>query len=614
MAYTTGGSCTLSKYGTVHFTVDYSIWGRTGTTVQLSLRVNVSAVSSYGYDMYAKPSINNVGQEKILLNEASPSGWVAFSIEIPASFYPYEITVPQLTQTTILANVLFTASDDLALASFNITIPIEASAITSSPNFNIGDNLPVSIRSASPSYTHTLKLNVAGSLVSTLTGIGNSTTFYLQGTTIATLYNLTPSTSSDVSIECITYNGGTLIGSTTTTGVAYVLPSRASPVFTDFLSNAGVIADANATTVALTANNTIMIKGKSNAQVMILVANKATSTTGASIVKYNVMCGGKTNYVLYSSTSTVYCTIGAIDSDVIYVSAVDSRGFVTTLSKTMNMKAYYTPYVITASTARDSGVGALTKLTLSAQYWSTYFGTNVNKNVVKCEYRYAITGTSTWSSYITVALTTSGDAISFNNYINGDKAIASEGFTAANSYNVEILLTDSLGSSWSYPCIINSGIPVMDMYRSGDTVGVGIGKVWTQGSIDAAGKIYSAGGLVPAIAGAGSNDNSSYIQYSDGTMIYRGYYSTSIVLTTITNGDFYISSEVTLPNFLVGFIAAPHCSIEITYIGSTCHPWITSSNTRATTTTPQKFYVMSNGYTSVSPIEYSYVAIGRWKL
>ena len=85
-------------------------------------------------------------------------------------------------------------------------------------------------------------------------------------------------------------------------------------------------ADSNTKTVALTGNNTSIVKGYSNVKVTIPTSMKATAKKESSLSKYRVSIGTAIPAdITYSSDKDVNGTVNNADSSTINVYAIDSR-------------------------------------------------------------------------------------------------------------------------------------------------------------------------------------------------------------------------------------------------------------------------------------------------
>lgn len=94
-----------------------------------------------------------------------------------------------------------------------------ASTISNTPSYTMFNKMPLNINRASTNFTHTAKIYVGGTLIKTVTGIGGSTEIGMtvEENTII-LEKMNGASSIAVTVELLTYNGGTHIGTTSKSG------------------------------------------------------------------------------------------------------------------------------------------------------------------------------------------------------------------------------------------------------------------------------------------------------------------------------------------------------------------------------------------------------------
>lgn len=117
---------------------------------------------------------------------------------------------------------------------------------------------------------------------------------------------------------------------------------QANPTFADF-----DYVDANATSVAVTGDDQILIQGVSDLEVNVDSTDKATANKNATMQSYTFSIGGYSQSSPWSNTVDVPKDIGVV-SDVsgaqdLSVRAVDSRGNSTTVTKNVTVLPYASP-------------------------------------------------------------------------------------------------------------------------------------------------------------------------------------------------------------------------------------------------------------------------------
>lgn len=221
---------------------------------------------------------------------------------------------------------------------------------------------------------------------------------------------------------------------------------------------------ATTTTNTLTGGNQKVIQGVSQAKVSITSANKMVAKNQADPVRYRFVNGDKLVEASYKASETVNLLIDNIASKDAVVTAYDSRGLATPVSKSFTNIANYTPPTAwSLAFTRDNNVDEKTKLSIGGKFWKAYFGggTSGVQNTITAHYRYKETtqswGSQTWN---TLAVTSNAEGdISFNNYINGDLGV--NGFNKDKSYSIEVRLYDKI-SALIVSGVLNKGTPLLD--------------------------------------------------------------------------------------------------------------------------------------------------------
>lgn len=287
-----------------------------------------------------------------------------------------------------------------------------------SPNFNIGDTITIHMNRKSSSFTHTVKINYGSTSYTIATGVTDNCSF--DTSKIASqLYAQIPSgTSYSNTISVTTYNGSTNIGTKTCAYTAKAVEANVKPTFSDF-----TFRDGNSTTTAITGNDQYIIQNKSSLVAEISTTNKAVARMSATMSSYVFEIGsysGTENY----STSAITKTIGAINATKnqnLKITARDSRGYSTAVSKTVNIVPYSSP-VVNASATRQNNFENNTTIKVSGSA-SLLKVNNVVKNAVNAtngvQYRYKDASTSTWGSWTNIAssFNTSTGAITTTDFV-----------------------------------------------------------------------------------------------------------------------------------------------------------------------------------------------------
>jgi hypothetical protein len=283
-------------------------------------------------------------------------------------------------------------------ATFDLpTIP--RTSTVSCNSFFIGDSTTINIGKKSSSFTHTLKY-VYGDLTGT---IATKTTASSIGWTPdkALFYSRIPNgTTGYGSITCETYSGDTLIGTATTNFNAYAKQEECTP------SVSATIIDTNADTVALTGDNTKLVKYLSKPKVTIT----ATPKYSASIKSVKALWGDGNS----SAEATKTFTDG-VTSNSLLVSTTDSRAYTTNVNYNLSSKwVEYIPLAFSRITlSRTESTLSTANIKVSGNYFNGNFGKVANDFTLKYRYKPNETG-STFTDYIQVDTPRTNDTFDYS--------------------------------------------------------------------------------------------------------------------------------------------------------------------------------------------------------
>lgn len=324
------------------------------------------------------------------------------------------------------------------------TIP-RASIPTVNPNpFNIGDTITINTNRKSTAFTHTLSLTFGGYTYSIGSGITESTT--LDTSTIASnLYQEIPNAAQGSgTITCTTYNGATLIGTKTASFTAKV--ANSNPTFDETYS------DTNATTAAITGDNTYIIRNKSTLQISISNAsakNYATLDTLTAIIEGQTYSG-----TINGTSGTINIgTLNLSSNTTAQIILTDSRGIATTKNLTITILNWELPTAI-IDLARQNNFYSETDIKVNANY-SLLKVNNVNKNSITIKVRYKKVDDQSYGAYTTLTDNVTSTLTLDNNY----------------AWDVQVLVQDLLGST-TYNLSIERGIPIIFFDRVKRSMGI----------------------------------------------------------------------------------------------------------------------------------------------
>ena len=265
----------------------------------------------------------------------------------------------------------------------------------------------------------------------------------------ADMYASIPSATSGNCVYYCTYSSHTV---STKSGTYSINAADCKPIFDDFAYS----TDMN----SLTGDNDTIITGKTTSTITISSANKAIGVNSATIVKYRLECGSVNPVELEEDEGTLTGALANCDDRVLKVTAVDSRGLETSVSKTVtNYKVYFNPIYNNAIALRKNGVDSETRLNLEINLWKESFG-SVNNTITELKYRTKTTDSgASWSNWFTIStseLSYDGSIATLEDYLvhlNG----SSGGFTIGTAFYLQVSTSDELETVLSELVYITDG-------------------------------------------------------------------------------------------------------------------------------------------------------------
>lgn len=308
------------------------------------------------------------------------------------------------------------------ISSTNITLDtIPRTSSFTADNAEIEGESKISISRASSSLTHTL-LYSFGELSGTIAE--NIADFYKWTIPSNFYYQIPDLKEGTCTITCITYNGSTEIGRTTQNIAVSCNSDKCRPTIT------GTIEDINSTTLALTGNKNILVKGYSNANVTV----SATPKNGARITSKRAF----DYYGNYPITNDSVI-INGIKQSYEELSAVDSRGFVTEASSvSCSQFIDYIPLNCKAEFKRRNQTSSEVLLDYEGNYFNGSFGET--NNTLSLTWKYRLKGDTNWTNGGTLTPTIT------NNKYSGSISCGSN-FDYRSNYEFLISYQDKLLSS-----------------------------------------------------------------------------------------------------------------------------------------------------------------------
>ena len=304
-----------------------------------------------------------------------------------------------------------------------------------------------------------------------------------------------------------------------------------NPIFEDF-----EYEDTNASVTAITGDDQVIVKGLSNLQITIPVADKMEALKYATEVKYIANIDTLTGTVNYSDNDDVTIDLGVVASfgeKNLNVNAYDSRNYFTTVTKSINVYDYTEP-TINLEASRLNNFEDTTTIKVDGSF-SLLTIENQNKNQINyVKYRYRETESQNWSSYQNAIFTTSND-----NYTCDDIVLTLD---STKQFEVEIQVIDNF-STVTRSINVDVGVPLFFISTDGEAF-VGEDRVLTEADIEDITKdVYSS---------AEVKTNKVYIDSNDYEWpIYRKFFTGNaaqnavVSLATISDLKFITSIKGT---------------------------------------------------------------------
>ena len=355
---------------------------------------------------------------------------------------------------------VITVSGNISLA--NIPRASSVSAVSGT----IGSGVTINISRASDSFTHKVRYqwgNTSGDIAS---NVGTSVTWTIP---LAFASQIPNATSGSGTVFVDTYNGGTLIG-TKSTSLTATVPASMVPTLSGV-----TLSDSNATAGSLVPGNSF-VQIISNIKVAF---SGAAGTYGSTINGFRAEIVGKN-----ASTTSNGGTLGAMNwtgAATVRAYVTDSRGRQSAARDvTIDVLPYHPP-VLSFDVSRVGTTSSTLQIRRRAKIAPLKVN-NVQKNVLTLTFKVAEVGTNTYTpdnGSANASLTTQWELV------NSEANLAGT-YIGSKSYVVIGTLSDKF-STVEFKAEIATESVVMSYSRNG----VGIGKIWERGSLDVSGDIYA---------------------------------------------------------------------------------------------------------------------------
>lgn len=326
------------------------------------------------------------------------------------------------------------------------TIPRSAT-ITAAPNFTDLDNPTITYSNPAGNSVTTLQASIY--MPDAVTGLAYYRDISKTGTSYT--FNLTEEERERLRTNCV--------NSKSTTVRFYVRTVLGGNNYTSFLARTLTITnanptfdatyeDTNASSIAITGNNQLLIQNQSTLQ--INVAN-ATAYKYATLSSISALINGTTyNGTISGNTATF--NIGTLDisqNTEAAITLTDSRGYSTTNNLTLQIESWSLP-TANITLARQNNYYSSTNITVDANYDSLD-----GQNTITIQVRYKKTSDLNYGAWQSLQ----------------DNVTSTLNLDNLYEWDVQVQVTDLLGST-TYNLTVDKGMPIIFFDRLRRSVGV----------------------------------------------------------------------------------------------------------------------------------------------
>lgn len=467
---------------------------------------------------------------KNYLTSSNPFKRVSGSGTLVGGAYVYDFTITHNddgSKNNVSVYALIPLYNDASGRNWTVDIDIDLPKI---PRLNrtiytytyLNERILIGISKSNDSFTTTINATVEnGNGTTTSLSIANKTadtgiSYYIPENKLnEILSNSKNAFEVEITFTEQTYSGTSLLGTDTTT---LKFPIKNTPPIVS-----ATYEDTNATTIALTGNKSKIIKYISQPKVVVT----ATPQQMADIVSYSTIWGNS------SSTTKETTFINGIDSNILQVSAKDSRNWVGTIS--YDITENYIEYIKLGFEKFTLERPETTSNTINANINGIWFNGNfgVSNNTIELKFRYKEKD-GEYGGYQTVSLTTDGNTFKFNGSI-GDS------YNYQKQYDFEFILSDKIMSLIS-TFNVTSGESII---RVGETYVRILGDVKIKGNVTANDELINK--QIGDIVITSTNENPSERLGGTWELVDKDF----IEIAGNFKEWFTSSSNVTLNNFYV---------------------------------------------------------------
>ena len=438
---------------------------KTGVTVSFMTRVYNWGSQEYADDVITLTSIPtytlsiSAGTGSNITVNRTSSGYASsgnlsngarlyYNDKLKISFSPntnYAIDVHTVNGSTFTSGNTYTVTGDVSVRS---TAQVMASAVGATDAY-IGSVSMIAVTKYNSGYYHSLQYKF-GSLSGYITNSGDiqSTESRFSNTSVAfqvpdSFYTQIPNSSTGkCTITCRTYSSAsstTVLG--TPTQCTFTVTAGSIPTVT------GNVMDTNTTTVALTGDNSKLIRYKSTAVATITANASEAATVVAKYINGQKISGNSRTFYDCSETSF---TFKVVDSRSRSNSATKAPTIVPYIQLTVNPAIY-----------RVTPTGSTVSMTLSGDYYNGSFGAARNSLTIKFRYKERGGSYGDWTTVDSTKIVTGTRGYTSNGAIE-----LGSGFDYSKEYVFDVRATDGTEASplsvVTKQVSVAKGIPVFD--------------------------------------------------------------------------------------------------------------------------------------------------------
>lgn len=341
------------------------------------------------------------------------------------------------------------------------TIPRATNATVSPTSQTPGGTLTISLPRASTSFTHKI---YADFFAGTWTNIATAaTTSFAWAIPTSYASRIPSATSGGGRLLVETYNGSTFIGSKIL-NFTMTIPDNAS--YQPAISAASVSISGSGRDKTISK----YVQGISKAAVSFTATANGGAMISSSSINVKRQSDGGNNQTI-SGTSGVTGVLSLSGVYLVTFATTDSRGRSKSSTITFTVDAYSVPRISAFTANRNSSTRTTVNTTSAATY--TTLGTSNTLSAV-------IARRPRSGSYTNLTTGSGSDGLF-------SLAYDSTGNSETTSYDFKLTITDSFGNSAVSEVTVATSSVALSIKK--DT-GIGVGKIWEQGSLDVGGQSF----------------------------------------------------------------------------------------------------------------------------